>query len=202
MTEGEKSKSKKTWLNRLSKALSIASSFTLGPSINFTYVESARKAEQDKTKYAEKLETATDKQAILKYLLLIDIAALEGYIAQTRIQAEQSFNLSKNVAVVGFILIAIGTFLGIFSNYVGLSGIDAAYLSALAGILSEFISGVFFYLYNKTLTQLNLFHDKMLASKQKAIALLSNTFIDDKNKRNESFVEISKVLVESSEKKS
>jgi hypothetical protein len=201
LTEGEKSKSKKSWLKRLSKALSVASSLTLGPSINFTFVDSARKAEQDKTKYAEKLETATDKQAILKYLLLIDISALEGYIAQTRIQAEQSFNLSKNVAVVGFVLIAIGTLLGIFSNYVGLSGIDAAYLSALAGILSEFISGVFFYLYNKTLTQLNLFHDKMLASKQKAIALLSNTFIDDKNKRNESFVEISKVLVESSEKK-
>ncbi|MFB0505506.1 MAG: hypothetical protein ACETWT_02120 [Thermodesulfobacteriota bacterium] len=55
-----------------------------------------KEASKDKKTYTEKLETATG-DSVFKYLLLINVSALEGYVAQTRQQAEQSFQLSKIV---------------------------------------------------------------------------------------------------------
>ena len=37
-----------------------------------------------------------------------------------------------------------------------------SYISAGAGTLIEFIAGVFFYLYNKTVSQLKEYHDSLL----------------------------------------
>ena len=161
---------------------------------SFKVLEEARKREK---KYIEKVEAA-EGEAVFKYLLLMDSASIEGYIAQTRLQAEQSFRLSKYVAVAGFILIAAGISLGIGASLLGTSNLDAAYLASLAGILTEFISGVFFYLYNKTLQQINLFHDKMLISKQVVMSFLSNGLIEDATKRQETQAELSKILMSSS----
>lgn len=159
-------------------------------------IDALKKSSEEKT-YLGKLETAKGDD-VFKYLLLIDSSAIDGYVAQTRIQAQESFQLSKYVAVVGFILIATGVALGIVSSGVGRSVIDAAYLSSLAGILTEFISGVFFYLYNRTLQQLNRFYDKMLESKQASMSFLVNSLIEDKAKRDDSKVELSKLLISSS----
>jgi len=158
------------------------------------FISTLNKVREEKKTYTEKLETAKDYD-VFKYLLLIDTAALEGYNAQTRLQAQESFRVSKYVAVVGFVLIAIGIGLGISSNFIGKSAIDAAYLASLAGILTEFISGVFFYLYNRTLQQLNRFHNSMLESKMTITSFLANSLIEDKNKRDDSNAELSKLLI-------
>lgn len=127
--------------------------------------------------YAEKLEETKNGIDIFKYLLLIDTAALEGYVLQTKIQAEQSFRLSKYVAVIGFMIIATG----IGYSIIGQNNLSAAYIAALAGVMTEFISGIFFYLYNKTLQQINIFHDKLSASRQISIGFLAECL---KNKEN------------------
>ena len=164
------------------------------------YWSEVKEAKEQKKKYIEKVEEAEGFN-IFKYLLLMDSKAIDEYIAQTRLQAEQSFRLSKNVAIVGFVLISSGIVLGIASSIIGLTGLDVAYLTAITGILTEFISGVFFYLFNRTLQQLNLFHDKMLMSKRVIMAFLSNSFIDDANKREETQAELAKVLMANSIKK-
>ena len=71
------------------------------------FEHSAEKAGRDKETYIGKLEQATGDD-VFKYILLINVSALEGYVAQTRIQAEQSFRLSRIVAVLGFIILATG----------------------------------------------------------------------------------------------
>lgn len=114
------------------------------------YVKQYEIAQADKRTFIQKLEAAKGDD-VFKYLLLINTSALEGYIAQTRHQADQSFQLSQKVAVVGFVLITLGIVIGYYSNITGKSSFETAYLSSIAGILTEFISGVFFYLYNKTL---------------------------------------------------
>lgn len=169
------------------------------PNIRASIYHAYTKAQQDKKSYTDKLEE-TEGDDIFKYLLLIDTSALDGYVNQTRLQAEQSFQLSKYVAIVGFVLISIGIVLGIYSSYMGRNGLEAAYLASLAGILTEFISGVFFYLYNRTLQQLNLFHDKMLSSKQMIMSFLANSLVEDDVKRDDSKVELSKMLMSSSGK--
>jgi hypothetical protein len=127
--------------------------------------ESIQDSKDTKKSYEEKLESARGAD-VFKYVLLINTNALEGYVAQSRLQAQQSFNLSKIIAVAGFVIIMIAICLSIVLTTLGNNNLDAAYLSGIAGILTEFTSGVFFYLYNKTLSQINLFHDK-LADMQK-----------------------------------
>lgn len=42
------------------------------------------------------------------------------------------------------------------------SGLEAGVTATVAGVLSEFISATFFYLYNKNLKQLNMFYEKLI----------------------------------------
>jgi hypothetical protein len=51
---------------------------------------------------------------------------------------------------------------------------NAAYLAGIAGVLTEFIAGVFFYLYSKTLGQINLFHDKLVDMQKTALTHISD----------------------------
>lgn len=157
-------------------------------------VDAILKSEKNKKTYKEKLETATGDD-IFKYLLLIDTSALEGYIAQTRLQAQESFDISKKIAIAGFVLIGFGILLGIISNFIGNNLLDVGYLTSIAGILTEFISGVFFYLYNKTLQQINRFHDKLTASKECSMSLLASSSITDTGKRDDAKAELCKLLL-------
>lgn len=99
------------------------------------------------------------------------------------------------MATIGFTLICVGIVVGIVSNFVGDITLDVAYLTSIAGILTEFISGGFFYLYNRTLQQLNRFHDKLLASKENSMALLASSSIKDDTKRDDAKAELSKLLL-------
>ena len=116
----------------------------------------------------------------IKYVLLINISALEGYVAQARLQAQQSFNLSKNVAIVGFAIVAFSIGLGVFLTVFNNLNLNSAYLAAVSGVLTEFIAGVFFILYSKTLAQITLFHDKLVDLQKTAMV-----YISEKEKKDE-----------------
>jgi hypothetical protein len=148
----------------------------------------------EKKNYTDKLESATGED-IFKYLLLINVSALDSYVAQTRIQAQESFRWCKMIAVLGFILIASGIVFSIYSTYRGVIMLTPAYLASIAGILTEFTSGVFFYLYNRTIQQVNIFHDKILSSQQVSMAFMANSIIPDENKRTETQIDLAKSLV-------
>jgi len=144
--------------------------------------------------YAAKLESATGSDTF-KYLLLINVAAIEKYVAQTRIQAQISFRLCKRVALWSFVLIAAGVALAIYSSIWGDKALDAAKLSALSGIITQFVAAVFFYLYNRTLQQFNLFGEKVAAAERIAISLLANASITDAAERDASTAELIKALL-------
>jgi hypothetical protein len=154
----------------------------------------ADEARRERKSYVEKLEEA-DRDNVFKYVLLINVAALEQYVAQTRIQAHQSFQLSKAVAAAGFLLLGIGIGLGVYFRTAESGNLDAAYLSASAGALTEFISGVFFYLYNRTLHQLNRFHDRLIATQQIAMSFLASDLVTDEEARNQSRLALAKDLM-------
>jgi hypothetical protein len=144
--------------------------------------------------YAKKLESASGAD-MFKYLLLINVAAIEKYVAQTRIQAQISFRLCKRVALWSFVLIAAGVALAIYSTIWGNKELGAAKLSALSGVITQFIAGVFFYLYNRTLQQFNLFGEKVSSAQRVAISLLANAAIGDIGKRDASTVELIQALL-------
>jgi hypothetical protein len=135
---------------------------------------SAQRSYDDKRTYEEKLERATGID-VFKYVLLINVSALEGYVAQSRLQAQQSFNLSRFISIAGFIIVAVAIGLSIYLTIIGNQNLNAAYLAGIAGVLTEFISGVFFFLYSKTLTQINLFHDKLVDMQKTALIHISES---------------------------
>jgi hypothetical protein len=94
------------------------------------FASQAEAASKEKKNYADKLEKA-EGDHIFKYLLLISVASLESYVAQTRLQAEQSFRWSKIVAVIGFVIIASGVAIAIYTSVRGTIRIEAAYLASL-----------------------------------------------------------------------
>jgi hypothetical protein len=165
---------------------------------NLTKVFAETQAE--KKSYVEKLEEA-QKDDVFRYMLLMNASALEGYVTQARIQAEQSFKLSKVVALLGFGLLCVGIAMGILFTLAGNNNLSAAYLASIAGVLAEFISGVFFYLYNKSLQQINLFHDKITTSQQISMSFLANSLVEDDLKRDQSKIDLAKDLMLSLTKK-
>jgi hypothetical protein len=46
-----------------------------------------------------------------------------------------------------------------------------AYLAAGSGVVVEFITGVFFYLYNRTVQQLKEYHDSLISAQNVLLAL-------------------------------
>jgi hypothetical protein len=153
-------------------------------------------ATEEKKTYTEKLEMARGDD-IFKYLLLINTSALDAYVAQARLQAEQSFALSRRLALAGFVLLAVGIALGVAFNVTGRSSLDAAYLAAIAGGLTQFISGVMFYMYNRTLQQINRFHDKMISSQHVSMAFLAGSQVTNLQSRDDHRAELAKTLMTS-----
>ena len=148
--------------------------------ITSTLTTTAEKSYDDKRTYVEKLEIAKGKD-VYKYILLINVSALEGYVAQARLQAQQSFKLSRVIAIVGFIIVAIAISISIFLTITGNENLNSAYLTGIAGVLTEFISGVFFFLYSKTLSQINVFHDKLVDMQKTALSYLTNTISNNES---------------------
>ncbi|RLD21531.1 MAG: hypothetical protein DRI69_03820 [Bacteroidetes bacterium] len=138
------------------------------------FTEALTRSAVDKRTYEEKLESASGTD-VYKYVLLINTSALEGYVAQARLQAQQSFNLSRVIAIVGFVIVVTAIVLSVFLTMTGNENLNAAYLAGIAGVLTEFISGVFFYLYSKTLGQINLFHDKLVDMQKTALTHIAES---------------------------
>jgi uncharacterized membrane protein len=95
-------------------------------------------------------------------LVRINLTNLTEYYGLVKAQTQQSFFVSTGVGIVGFLLIAAGlTVLALSKSDEG-NAETVAFVSAGAGIFTEFISSVFFYLYSRTVQQLKSYHDSLL----------------------------------------
>jgi hypothetical protein len=93
-------------------------------------------------------------------LVKINVENLAAYYELVKTQTDKSFRASLTVAYFGAFLIMIGLALGFYRT-------DAAdkvtYIATGAGVLTEFISGVFFWLYSRTVNQLRGYHDSLVS---------------------------------------
>jgi hypothetical protein len=134
------------------------------------WTKGAEAAEKEKRSYQDKLEEASSDN-VFKYVYLINNASVEKYVNQSRGQAEVSFALSRRVAIAGFTLLVLSIGIGLGSEVTHHS-VSIAYLSGIGGVLTEFIAGVFFWIYNRTLQQINLFYQGMMKQQQDALAAI------------------------------
>ena len=90
---------------------------------------------------------------------------LDQYYLQTKQQAQKGFLATMLVAGFGALLIAGG----IIAMYFGV--VEPSYITCGAGVITEFVSAVFFYLYNKTVSSMSKYHNKLVLSHNISTAL-------------------------------
>jgi uncharacterized membrane protein YedE/YeeE len=91
-------------------------------------------------------------------LVRINVDNLSDYYTQVRVHTNNSFWASIVAGGLGFVLIAVGLGWGFASSDTS----SLSYVATASGVIVEFISGVFFYLYNRTVRQLKGYHDSLL----------------------------------------
>jgi len=102
---------------------------------------------------------------IYQNLIKISYKYLDEYYLQTRQQAQNGFFVTMSVSVMGAIVIA----LGIGAMFFGKT--TPAYVTTASGVITEFIAAIFFYLYNKTISSMRDYHNKLVLSQNISIAL-------------------------------
>lgn len=102
-------------------------------------------------------EPTENKPEYFDSLVKINIENLAAYYSLVKTHTSQSFKVSLLISVVGFALIGAG--LVIDFEY---DKKTIGYISTGSGVITELISGVLFYLYNKTIRQLKEYHDSLI----------------------------------------
>jgi len=113
----------------------------------------------------ERSTTQRPQNAFLVALMKVSDRYLDRYYNQTEVQANKSFKVSLAVGMFGLVVIS----LGIALLFMGET--SPAYVTTAAGVLSEFISAVFFFLYNSTVKSMSKYHNKLVLSQNISIAL-------------------------------
>ena len=98
-------------------------------------------------------------------LVQINFKYLDQYYLQTQEQADKSFRLAAFAAISGLAIIVVGILMMLFNKT------EPAYVTTSAGILSEFIAAVFFYLYNRTILKMSQYHQKLVITQNVSLAL-------------------------------
>lgn len=91
-------------------------------------------------------------------LVNINIENLGDYYSLVKIHTNRSFKTSLICSISGFLLIIAG----LAFTYIEPRFQNISYIISSSGVVVEMISGLFFYLYNKTVRQLKEYHDSLL----------------------------------------
>jgi phosphate/sulfate permease len=113
---------------------------------------------------AEELQKTIEND-FFSHLVRINFKYLDQYYLQTEKQADKSFNLSCIAAIVGFAVLVGGIVTMFVANTI------SAYITTASGVLSEFIAAVFFYLYNRTISKMSQYHQKLVLTQNINLAL-------------------------------
>lgn len=133
-----------------------------------------RRIELDLVKFgADELKESIEENFFTK-LVQINFKYLDQYYLQTQEQANKSFGLASIAAAVGLIIVIVGIVM-MFNRQT-----EPAYVTTAAGVLSEFIASIFFYLYNKTILKMSQYHQKLVITQNISLALkITDSMQDD-----------------------
>ena len=115
----------------------------------------------------KRLEEASDEEEYFSRLIQVNLKNIEDYYNLVQKQSDKSYRLTQGGAIAGFGVLVIGIALSFIE---GMNQTSTA-LTIASGTLIEFISAVFFYLYNKTVQQLSNYHDKLIKVQDTMLAL-------------------------------
>lgn len=90
---------------------------------------------------------------------------VDSYYETNQAHVKLSFWASLIALLIGLVVLVVGIALAL-----GGSSVAVATTTASAGVITQFISAGFFYLYSKNLKQLNVFYDKLIRNQDTLFA--------------------------------
>lgn len=171
--------------------------------LNFIYEMQENRIRREMIEYEAEDIKEDVKEDIFENSIKMSYKYLDQYYLQTREQAQKGFLATVCIAVFGAILIGAG----IIAMFLGKT--NPSYVTCASGVITEFISAIFFYLYNKTISSMSKYHNKLVLSQNISIALkvAESLSTDDKIKAknqiiNELLKDINSYLVKSESEES
>ncbi len=116
--------------------------------------------------YTDIIEGLQQNPSFYDRLIQINFKYTDKYYSQTQEQADKSFKLAAFASISSFIIIIFGI-TQIYKSDINTS----SYLTTIAGVLTSFVSAIFFYLYNQTVQKMSNYHKKLVLSQNINLAL-------------------------------
>jgi hypothetical protein len=150
-----------------------------------------------KLEYKQKIELAFDGiqnegNALEKYvsqIIKINTQNLTDYYYLVKVQADRSFWASILCAIFGFLII-IASLVYLLINNNSPTSQQINFIATLAGIITEFVSAIFFYLYTQTVRQLKEYHTTLINVQDVLLSIWITQEIENEDKRNQLFLKI------------
>jgi hypothetical protein len=133
----------------------------------------ARQCDDLRKHYMDHLGNAQGNE-VFKYMLVLNCIDCQSCVAETLLQAHQSFRWSTRAAVSGFLLVvATITAMVALPMLARDVKIEMTTISSISALMTTFISGVFFYLYRVSLGRMDQFHTQLRETQKIVVSLLS-----------------------------
>ena len=134
------------------------------------------------------------KELNIFHTIQLSLNQLNEYYTINKNQARSSFRFSIFSIVIGLITIVVGIWL----YYLGIANIELGYITGISGVILEFIGGAYFFMYKKSLEQVNFFFGQLIKIQDTMLSINLSENIDDKTKKIEMTEKIIVSLLERS----
>jgi len=101
------------------------------------------------------------------HTIQLSLNELNQYYTINKAQATTSFRFSIAAIVAGLAIIITGIIL----NFTDSKAIEVTYIAGVSGILLEFIGGAYFFMYKKSLEQVNFFFGQLIKVQDTMLAI-------------------------------
>ncbi|RBN49728.1 TRADD-N-associated membrane domain-containing protein [Flavobacterium psychrolimnae] len=133
----------------------------------------------------QKIET--EKELDIFHTIQLSLNQLNEYYTINKNQAKSSFRFSVFAIVIGLITILTGIWL----QYLDIAKIEVNYITAISGLILEFIGGAYFLMYKKSLEQVNFFFGQLIKIQDTMLSInLANNIesVEKKTEMNEKII--------------
>lgn len=140
----------------------------------------------------QKIET--EKELDIFHTIQLSLNQLNEYYTINKNHARSSFRFSIFSIVIGLITIISGVWL----HYLEIANIEISYISVVSGLILEFIGGAYFFMYKKSLEQVNFFFGQLIKIQDTMLSINLADNINNETKRTDMHEKIIVSLLERS----
>lgn len=141
-----------------------------------------------KKRVVSQFAALSEKPSYFESLVRINVENLAAYYALVKVHTDNSYKVAIRISIFGFLLIVVGLIVG-FVDFANAHTVS--YIASGSGVITEFISSIFFYLYNRTVRQMKEYHDSLLTVQN---ILLSFKLVEDTHDESEKAKIVSQML--------